>query len=398
MGRTICAEVGRVICMRGCVLSGALLLGGSVIPALGPFAYAQAAPKTNIDDTWQGTLHAGSDLRLVVKIAKGSDGKLTSTFSSIDQGGGGIPVKTTTFSGGDLTLNVEVIDGVYTGKLSPDGTTIRGDWRQGDHTSPLMLARATPDTAWNIPEPPPRMAPMKADADPSFEIATIKPSDPNAHGKGFGGPPGRFLTRSTTLADLIMDAYGVHTKQVVGGPDWMSTQRFDIEAKPDTPGAANDSQNRLMMRKLLASRFALKSHAEKRELSAFVLTVAKGGPKLEKSEDAPNSPTAFSFRSLGNLIFRNITMTDFASWMQTVLDRPIVDHTGLQGRFQGVLKWNPDESQFAVFGPPPHPSTAPDAPPDLYTAIQEQIGLRLDAAKTPVTVMVLDHVEEPSEN
>jgi uncharacterized protein (TIGR03435 family) len=362
-------------------------------------ASAQAPAKNNIDDTWQGTLQTEQRaLRIVVKITKGPDGVLKSDFYSIDQGGRPIPIKQPTFTNGELRLNAEMIDGVYTGTMSADGTTIKGEWKQGDKPLPLILTRATPSTAWAIPEPPPKVEPMKADADPSFEVATIKPSDPNQQGKGFGGPPGRFRTRNTTLDDLVMYAYGVHTKQIAGGPDWLETQKFDIEGKPDTPGAASDRQNRLMMRKLLVSRFGLKFHQEKRDLSAFVLTVAKGGPKMEKSEDDPNAPAAFFFRALGNLTFRNITMPDFASWMQTVLDRPVVDHTELAGRFQGVLKWNPDETQFAIFGPPPHPSTAADAPPELSTAIQEQIGLKLTAAKTQVDVMVLDHVEKPSEN
>ena len=384
--------------LRRCVWGAAVLLGWSCASVNGMLAYAQPLANTNIDDTWQGTLHGPRDLRTVLKIVKGPDGSLKSTFYSIDQGGRPIAVKQTSFSNGELQLNIEVIDGVFTGTLSPDGTSIKGEWKQGNTPLPLTLVRATPTTAWAIPEPPPKVAPMAADADPSFEVATIKPSDPNERGKGFGGPPGRFRTINTTLDDLIMFAYGVHTKQIAGGPDWLGTQKFDIEAKPDTPGQASDKQNRLMMRKLLVARFALKFHEEKRDLPAFVLTVAKGGPKMEKSEDDPNAPTTFAFRQLGNLVFRNITMPDFASWMQTVLDRPVVDHTELTGRYQGVLKWNPDETQFAIFGPPPQPSTAADAPPDLYHAIQEQIGLKMEAAKTPVEVMVLDHVEKPSEN
>jgi uncharacterized protein (TIGR03435 family) len=364
-----------------------------------PAAIAQAAAaKANIDDTWQGTLHTERDLRIVLKITKAADGTLKSAFYSIDQGGQPIPVKTTTFAAGELKVGVEVIDGTFVGKMSPDGNTITGEWTQGGKPLPLILLRANPETAWTIPEPPPKMAPMAADADPSFDVATIKLSDPASRGKGFGGPPGHFQTRNTTLNDLMMYAYRVHTKQLVGGPDWMDTEKFDIVTKPDTPGAASDKQNQLMMRKLLVSRFGLKFHEEKRDLSAFILTIAKGGPKLTKSESDADALSGFGFRALGNLTFRNITMPDFASWMQTVLDRPVVDHTELQGRFDGKLLWNPDETQFAVFGPPPTPSTAPDAPPDLYKAIQEQIGLKLDAAKTPVTVIVLDHVEKPSEN
>ena len=378
-----------------CLLSAALLLGslGLAMPA-----FAQPAAKHTIDDTWQGTLHVQKDLRIVLKIEKAPDASLKSTFYSIDQGGAPLSVKRTSFADGELKLEIQAIDGTYNGKLSSDGTTITGQWKVGDTPRELVFVRATPATAWVIPEPPPKIVPMAADADPTFEVATIKPTDPDFRGKGFGGPPGRFLTKGTTLDDLLMYAYSVHTKQIAGGPDWLESQRFDIEAKPDTPGSASDKQNRAMMRKLLVSRFNLKFHEEKRDLSAFVLSVNKGGPKLDKSEDDPNTPSTFAFRGLGNLVFRSISMPDFASWMQTVLDRPVVDRTELKGRYQGVLKWNPDETQFAIFGPPPHPSTAADAPPELSQAIQQQLGLRLDAAKTPVAVMVIDHVEKPSEN
>ena len=378
-----------------CVGLLALPIAAMSVPTLNAQA---AATKANIDDTWQGTLHLQRDIRIVLKISKTPDGTLKSVFYSIDQGGQPLPVKTTTFRGGEVTFAVELIDGTYIGKMSQDGSTITGEWKQDAKLSPLIFVRATPETAWAIPEPPKRLPAMAADADPSYEIATIKLSDPDQKGKGFGGPPGQFMTRNTTLDDLMMYAYKVHTKQLVNGPSWMDSEKFDIQAKPDTPGQPSDEQSRRMMQKLLVSRFGLKFHEEKRDIPAFVLTVAKGGPKLDKSTADPNTPSSFFFRQLGNLTIRNISMPDFASWMQTVLDRPVVDHTQIEGRFDGKLVWNPDETQFAVFGPPPKPSTAPDAPPPLYQAIQEQIGLKLDAQKTGVTVLVLDHVEKPSEN
>lgn len=386
------------------ITRGLLIVGMSVVsmPVAGvlmaPHAFAQAAAAKGIEDTWQGTLHAGKDLRTVVKIAKAPDGTLRTIFYSIDQGGQPIPVKTTTYQGGELRLGVEVIDGVFTGKMSADNNTITGEWTQGEKPLPLILIRATPDIAWAIPEPPPKVPPMDPKADPSFEVATIKLSDPNAPGKGFGGPPGKFQTRNTTLNDLIMFAYQVQTKQVSGGPSWMESEKFDIMGKQDTPGQANEEQTRGMMQKLLVSRFGLKFHMDKRELNAYVLSVAKAGPKLEKSAADPSTPSAFFFRQLGNLTFRNITMEGFSKWMQTVLDRPVVNHTDLAGRFDGKLKWNPDESQFAIFGVKVVHSDEPDAPPDLYKAIQEQIGLKLDAGKPNVDVMVIDHVEKPSEN
>lgn len=382
------------------LVASAVTLGVVPLPTLliAAPARAQAVAAKGIDDTWQGTLHAGKDLRTVVKITKVPDGTLHSVFYSIDQGAQSIPIKTTTFQGGELSLNVEVIDGTFVGKLSADSNTITGEWKQGDKPLPLILIRATPDIAWAIPEPPPKVLPMDPKADPSFEVATIKLSEPNSPGKGFGGPPGKFQTRNTTLNDLMMFAYQIQIKQIVGAPGWAESEKFDLIGKQDTPGQATEQQTRGMMQKLLVTRFGLKFHKEKRELPAYVMTVAKNGPKLEKSEADANTPSAFFFRQLGNLTFRNITMDGFAQWMQTVLDRPVVNHTEIPGRFDGKLKWNPDETQFAVFGVKVVPSDAPDAPPDLYKAIQEQIGLRLDAAKPNVDVLVIDHVEKPSEN
>ena len=387
---------------RGALLVGAMMLAvPAVIAVPCSTLHAQAAAaKTSIDDTWQGTLHAGKDLRTVVKITKGPDGSLKSMFYSIDQGGQPLTVKTTTFQGGELKFNIELIDGTYVGKMSADGTTITGEWKQGDKPLPLILARATTDTAWTIPEPPPVIPAMDSKADPNWEVATIKLSDPASQGKGFGGAPRKFQTHNTTLNDLIMFAYDVNAKQVLNGPAWMETDKFDITTgQPDAPGSPNAAQLKLMLRKLLQSRFAMKYHMEKKEMSAYVLTVAKGGPKMTRSEADPNNLGAFGFRQLGNLIVRNQTMADVAHGFQgAVFDRPVVDHTGLEGRWDFSLKWTPDETQFAVFNVKIVPNDAADAPPPIYTAIQEQIGLKLEAGKPQVDVMVLDHVDKPSEN
>jgi uncharacterized protein (TIGR03435 family) len=387
--------------------SGAILLGVALlaVPALIVMPcsslHAQAAAaKTGIDDTWQGTLHAGKDLRTVLKISKTADGTLKSLFYSIDQGGQPLQVKTTTFQAGELKLNIEAIDGTYVGKMSPDGTTITGEWKQGDRPLPLILVRATTDTAWTIPEPPPKIAPMAADANPTFEVATIKPSDPASQGKGFGGAPRKFQTHNTTMNDLIMFTYDLNSKQIIGGPAWMETDKFDITTgQPDVPGAPNEVQLKTMMRKLLEARFAMKFHMDKKEMSAYVLSVAKTGPKMTKSEGDPNSPGAFFFTKLGNLTVRNQTMAGVAHGFQgAVFDRPVVDHTGLEGHWDFSLKWTPDDTQFAVFNVKIVPNDAADAPPPIFTAIQEQIGLKLEAGKPQVDVMVLDHVEKPSEN
>jgi uncharacterized protein (TIGR03435 family) len=363
-------------------------------------ASAQAAvAKTDIADTWQGTLHAGRDFRTVVKIAKEADGKFTSQFYSIDQNGR-FPVASTTFLDGAVTLKVDAIGGVFTGKLSPDGNTITGTWTQGDHPLPLILVRATTETAWAIPEPPKPVPPMAADGDPNWDVATVKPAPPDERGKGFGGQPRHFGTRNTTLNDLVMFAYQVNTKQIINGPAWMESDKFDITTgEPDLPGAPSDDQVRSMMRKLLADRFGLKFHKGSQQMSAYVISVAKGGPKLTASKSDPHDPTAFFFPKLGSLVFRNISMDGFASWMQNgVFDRPVVNRTEIPGRFDGTLKWTPDETQFQIFGVKIVPDESADAPPPITPAMDQQLGLKLSAEKTAVDVMILDHVEKPGDN
>jgi uncharacterized protein (TIGR03435 family) len=162
----------------------------------------------------------------------------------------------------------------------------------------------------------------------------------------------------------------------------------------------NPVQLRDMVRQALADRFQLKFHEDAKEMPAYVLSVAKGGAKMEKAPaDAGALPGLF-FRGLGVLTVTNATMEDFCHLMQeAVLDRPVVDHTELQGRYNFLLKWTPDESQFGGMGiKVPPPSDAADAPPPLYTAITEQIGLKLEADKASVRVLVIDHVDHPSAN
>jgi uncharacterized protein (TIGR03435 family) len=156
-----------------------------------------------------------------------------------------------------------------------------------------------------------------------------------------------------------------------------------------------------MIQKMAAERYKLTFHPDKKELSVYVLSVAKGGPKLTKSEGDPNGLPGLFFRGKpGDLGVRNATIADFTGLMQSaVLDKPVVNQTGLTGKYDFTLLWTPDDSQFQGMGAKiPPPTDSANAPPNLYTAIQEQIGLKLEATKAPADVMVIDHVEKPSEN
>jgi len=353
----------------------------------------------DITGTWQGTLQAGRELRTVVKISRGDGGALKALLYSIDQAGQGLPSGPIVLQGTTVKMPFPGIGGEYEGKLSADGNSISGTWTQGPKPLPLNLTRATPETAWTIPEPPPKLKPMAPDADPKFEVATIKPSRPDAQGKAFRVMGRRFSTINTSVTDLIKFAYGVHPRQIVGGPEWMGADKFDITAQPDGEGQPNDKQWKTMVQKLLADRFQLTFHQDKKELSVYAITVAKGGPKLTKSEGDPNGLPGLFFRGLGVLPARNATMADFAGVMQAaVLDRPVVDHTGLTGRFDFTLTWTPDEFQFGGLGMKPPAASESATAPDLFTAMQQQLGLKLEATKARAEILVIDRVEKPSEN
>ena len=393
---------------RGRLLLGLVFLAGGFLTAgaaaQAPAAAADATHK--IDDTWQGTLHipeANANLRIVLKITKTDDGALKGTWYSIDQGGQGIPTATISFQNGVLKYTSQMIERTYEGKMSADGNSISGTWMEGDKPVSMIYERATPETEWTIPPPPPPVVPMAADADPGIEVATIKLSTPNRPGKNVGFRGREFLGLNMNLNDLIAFAYGLHTQQIENAPPWFGTELYDVTVVPDVPGRPNLKQMGVLVQKLLADRFKLQFHKDKKELSVYAISVATGGPKMNKTKLAATDPQGFGFRGLGDLIVRNMNMKDFATWMQSgVMDKPVVDQTGLIDRYDFTLKWTPDESQFAQFrgvgAVPPPPSDAPDAPPTLYTALQEQLGLKMESKKAPDDVIIIDHVEKPTAN
>lgn len=363
---------------------------------------ASAQQKAGIEGTWQGTLHLpnGRSLRIINRISKEPDGALKVLDYSIDQGGQPIQATSASFTSGDFKYGIQFIDGVYQGKMAADGNSIAGTWTQADHSLPLVLERATPATEWTIPAPIPRIPPMAADADPGIKVATIKPSEPGEKRRLITFSGRELVIVGFTLSDIVKFAYGVQEKQIINGPGWMGTDRFDVNAQPDQPGMPNSQQLQKMLQKLLADRFQMKFHRDERDMSAYVLTVGKDGPKMTKSTADPRGLPGLFFEPLGTLHVRNATMQDLTQLMQSaVLDRPVLDRTQLDGKWDFILKWTPDETQFAGLGVKvPPPSDAAGAPPPLVTAMQEQLDLKLDAQRTSVPVMVLDHVDHPSPN
>jgi uncharacterized protein (TIGR03435 family) len=242
-----------------------------------------------------------------------------------------------------------------------------------------------------------RLQPMAVDADPSFAVATIKPSDPDHPLEAEGSPIAhRSVLAGTSVRFLLAFVYDVHDKQIVDAPAWLGTEQFDIVGVADVPGTPSLEQLKTMERKLLVDRFQLKFHWETREMPAYVLTVGKSGARLEGSKD-PGGPPSFLGRPDRGMKGLNLTMTNFAQLLQSgIMDRPVVDRTGMTGKYDFALRWTPDQTEFG--GRFPAAVDGADAPPGMFTAMQEQLGLRLSAEKTAVRVMVIDRVEQPSAN
>jgi uncharacterized protein (TIGR03435 family) len=233
-----------------------------------------------------------------------------------------------------------------------------------------------------------------ADTDAAFEAATVKPAAPSPDGHTHINYPegGRFSAINITLFNLMEWAYAMPQKQILEGPSWMGSTRFDIQATADGETDAmlrglsserDRAVKRRMVQRLLEDRFAMKLHRETRTLPAYDLVMAKGGSKLTASQSNGKSI------GTGRAYFHaeGLTSELIAEQLSQIAGRVVVDKTNLDGRYDLKLKWTPDDA----------PATA-DSSPELFTAIEEQLGLQLKAAREPVAVLVVDHIEAPSPN
>ena len=220
-------------------------------------------------------------------------------------------------------------------------------------------------------------------------------------------PTGRFVAANIPLRLLIRSAYQLQDDQIVGGPDWLATDRFDIDARaPQAPGPPNP-QLLEMLQTLLADRFRLTTHREQRELPVFALERSRRdgafGPGLH-STACPELATDLSRpqpctniqTGIGSLTTRGMPFSQFTAYLSPYVNRVIVDRTGLDGRYDIELKWTPEPSpQGRGAGEPPAPD--PNAV-SIFTALQEQLGLRLNSTRDTVDVLVIDTLERPTPN
>jgi uncharacterized protein (TIGR03435 family) len=232
--------------------------------------------------------------------------------------------------------------------------------------------------------------PMAQDAHPSFAVATIKPHDPDSSRQGFNAHGDRFTIQSQTVVSLLLFAYSIHPRQIIDAPDWALRDRYDIEGKTDTEGEPSLRQQQEMIQKLLADRFHLRFHPEKRELAVYAIRIAKGGTKLNPAAN-PDAQVNQRGNNRGTELtqfYTSAAISDFVLGMQFFLDRPLVDQTGLTGRYDFKIVYTPDELG----------ATDTNTAPSIFTAVQEQLGLKLEPVKALCDVLVIDYVERTSAN
>lgn len=283
----------------------------------------------------------------------------------------------------------------------------------------------------------------------TFEVASIKPSEPPGNGPMFfgsrGGPgtndPGRMTWSHATIKSLLVEAFNVRSFQITG-PEWLNIDMFDIAAK--LPEGATKEQTRTMLQNLLAERFKMTVHRDQKEMSTYVLSLGKNGPKLKESQpELPKDPSASSeppplpvtgrgprtmgkdgffelpmgrtgsavqmMQSKSKLTCNSCPLTRLTNMLEQQFDRPITDTTGLAGKYDFTLIFTPEVRGMnpmalvmqarAGVDTSAAPSPTDDPAPTILAAVQDQLGLKLEAKKAPVDIVVIDHMEKiPTEN
>ncbi len=204
-------------------------------------------------------------------------------------------------------------------------------------------------------------------------------------------PGGRISMAGVTVKNLIQQAYGVREFQIAGGPSWLGSERYDITAKPE--GASTPDQVKVMIQALLADRFKLQFHRETKELPTYSLVVGKGGPKFHESEAVAEERKGPRMRmERGRFNLEGAPVAALANQLGQVLGRTVIDKTGLTGNYDFKLEWTPD--QRPMEGPPAGDATGPS----IFTALQDQLGLKLESTKGPVEILVIERAQKASEN
>ena len=253
---------------------------------------------------------------------------------------------------------------------------------------------------------------------PQFEVASIKPAAPEARGTRIRNTPGgRIEITNMPLKELIVFAWRIQPFQISGGPAWMGTERYDISAKAES--TPKEGELPLMLQGMLADRFQLKTHMETKELPIYALVLSrkdgKLGPKLTESKDGgctvpdrtqpPSRPEAGQppprycgqqMMSMRTMTAVSVPLSNIVPMLARMMGRTVIDKTGLTGNYDITLEWAPDESMLPADVPKPSPGETQG--PSIFTALQEQLGLKLESQKGPVEILVIERAQKPSGN
>jgi len=256
---------------------------------------------------------------------------------------------------------------------------------------------------------------------PQFEVASVKPSAPDARGSRIRNTPGgRVDVSNFPLKELIVFAWRIQPYQISGGPPWMASDRYDISAKAEN--VPKEGELQLMLQALLADRFHLVTHRETREMPVYALVLARKdgrlGSNLTESKEGgcttpdrtqppppqePGKPPVQycgqQMMGMGTLNATSVPISNIVPILARLLGRTVIDKTGLAGKYDLKLEWTPDDSQMIRKSPDaPAPPPPDNQGPSIFTAIQEQLGLKLESQKGPVEMLVIDRAEKPTEN
>jgi uncharacterized protein (TIGR03435 family) len=239
---------------------------------------------------------------------------------------------------------------------------------------------------------PAKLQPMAKSAAPDWEVVPVRPADPDGLNSGYHTEGRDIDIERKTVENMLLWGYGVHKTQIANAPEWVREEVWNAKGYANVPGQPSVKQYQELTRKLLAERFGLVIHTEQREMAVYALTVAKGGPKLVVSKSDPNGQQSGSDGPNGaevTMQMENCPMSGLAGELTYSLDRPVLDKTGLTGRYDFQLKWTADETKAPTDG---------SAPPSIFTALQDQLGLKLEPVKALADVLVIDKVERSGAN
>jgi uncharacterized protein (TIGR03435 family) len=228
-----------------------------------------------------------------------------------------------------------------------------------------------------------------------FEVASLKPASPGEQGESIRPAQGgkRYTGVNRTLRQFLLTAYGIRPDQISGGPAWIDTPGFDLNAEAESP--SNIEELHMMLRNLITERFKLQLHTEKKERAVYALVPGKNGVKMQP-DPANNAGDRRIVQGMGKVSAKFASMEYFAFALSLILDRPVIDRTGLTGEYDFELSWTPDplSEPGRISG---RTSSGSDAPP-IFEALEQQLGLKLVSQRAVVETLVIDHAERPVEN